>query len=205
MPTAGEEVSVVLAFKFSPNWLTPRTPKPDALIAVTVLDPEVSVGPFMVMLYPDPALVDAAICEDAMAVSVGEKSWLKLMAPLVAVAQSGTEAVVPTVPPVQKTRDSGMVPVRIICSFTEAVTLPVSMAVPVALVEANVEIRTKNVQLGAETPGLGLLSGQSVASGLVTVSNWYDNTVPAPILAAERVMYGAPLVVLTSVKPVAPV
>jgi hypothetical protein len=83
----------------------------------------------------------------AVAVSVGENSWLKLTAPLEAVAQSGTPAVVVTVPPVQNTKDSGIVPVRVICCAVEAVTVPVSVADPVVSVEAKVDIHTKKVQL----------------------------------------------------------
>jgi hypothetical protein len=149
-PTAGLEVVVVLAFKFVPNWLipcTPRSPVPVVVIPVIVFDPEVSVGPLIVMTYPDPAFVEAAIFDVAVAVSVGENSWLKLTAPLEAVAQSGTPAVVVTVPPVQNTSDSGIVPVRVICCAVEAVTVPVSVADPVVSVEAKVDIHTKNVQL----------------------------------------------------------
>ncbi len=90
-------------------------------------------------------MVLAAIWLVVEAVSVGENSWLKLMAPEVAVEQSGTPVVRPTVAPVQKTSDSGMVPSRTICSAVEAVTVPVSMAEPVLSVELKVEIRTKNV------------------------------------------------------------
>jgi hypothetical protein len=204
MPTAGVDVRVVFAFKLRPNWLVPRTPVVDELICVTVFEPDVSVGPFTVTEYPAPAFVDAAICDVDVAVSVGEKSWLNDIAPAVAVAQSGTPPLVLTVAPVQKTNDSGMVPVRTICSLTLALTVPVSMAEPVAFVAAKVEILTKNVQLGAETPGDGLFKGQSVASGLVMVNNWYVSAEAADIPAAVRVIYGAPLVVLTSVNPVAP-
>jgi len=80
----------------------------------TVLPPDVRVGPLTVILYPDPAFVDAAICDVAVAVSVGEKSWLNEIAPLVAVVQSGTVEVVEMVAPVQKTSDSGMVPLIMI-------------------------------------------------------------------------------------------
>ena len=81
-------------------------------------------------------MVEAAICDVAVAVSVGEKSWLKLMAPVVAVEQSGMPPVVTMVAPVQKTSDSGMVPVRVICVAVLAATTPVSIALPVVLVEA---------------------------------------------------------------------
>jgi hypothetical protein len=80
--------------------------------------------------------VEAAICEVAVAVSVGENSWLKLTIPLVAVAQSGTLEVVPTVRPVQKTSDSGMVPSSKIWVAVLAVTVPVSVAGPVVSIEA---------------------------------------------------------------------
>ena len=92
-------------------------------------------------------MVEAAIWDVAVAVSVGENNWLKLTAPLVAVEQSGTPLTVPTVPPVQKTNDSGMVPVRSILVAVLAVTVPVSVAPVVALVEVKVVIRTKKVQL----------------------------------------------------------
>jgi hypothetical protein len=105
-------------------------------MAAMVFDPDVSVGPSTVMLYPLVAFVEAAICEVAVAVSDGEKSWLKLTDPLVAVAQSGTPPVVPTVPPVQKMSDSGMIPLRTMAVAVLAVTDPVSIGEPVALVEA---------------------------------------------------------------------
>jgi hypothetical protein len=156
-PTAGFEVEVVLAFKLRPNWLKPWTPAVDTFIAVIVFEPEVSVGPLTVIEYPLPALVDAAICDSVVAVSVGENSWLKAIAPLVAVEQSGTPLVVVTVPPVQKTKDSGIVPVKVICWAVLAVTEPVSVAPPVTFVEAKLEILTKKVQLllaGEEPPQL---------------------------------------------------
>jgi hypothetical protein len=103
---------------------------------VIEFEPDVSVGPFTVILYPDPALVEAAIWEVVMDVSVGENRRSKLMAPVVAVEQSGTLLVVLTVPPVQKTRDSGMVPVRVICCAVLAVTTPLSPTVEVASVVA---------------------------------------------------------------------
>ena len=89
--------------------------------------------------------MEAAICEVAVAVSVGENSWLKLMAPLVAVEQSGTPTVVLTVAPVQNTNDSGIVPDKIIWVAVLAATVPVSVVPPVALVALKVEMRTKNV------------------------------------------------------------
>ena len=87
-------------------------------------------------------MVDAANCELAVAVSVGEKSWLKAMAPLVAVAQSGTPPVKEMVAPVQNTSDSGIVPVRTICVAVLAATEPVSTAPPDTFVETYVDIRT---------------------------------------------------------------
>jgi len=145
---AGVEVAVVFAFKFIPNWADPRTPRAAVPMAVMVLEPEVSVDPLTVMAYPEPALVEAAICEVAVAVSEGEKSWLKLTAPLVAVEQSGTPPVVLTVPPVQKMIDSGIIPVSTIAVAVLAVTEPVSIGEPVASVEAKVEIRTKKDWFG---------------------------------------------------------
>ena len=76
-------------------------------------------------------MVLAAICEVAVAVSVGEKSWLKLIVPEVALVQSGIPPVRPIDPPVQKMSDSGIVPVRTIGVAVLAVTVPVSTAVPV--------------------------------------------------------------------------
>jgi len=70
-PTAG----VVFALRFRPNCGVPRVlaaavpPMP-----VIVLEPEVRVVPLTVIIYPVVAFVEAAICEDAIAVSVGEKS-----------------------------------------------------------------------------------------------------------------------------------
>jgi hypothetical protein len=61
---------------------------------------------------------------------------------VVTVEQSGTPALVLTVPPVQKTKDSGMVPVKVICWEIVAATEPVSIAVPVVSVEAYEDIRT---------------------------------------------------------------
>jgi hypothetical protein len=75
-------------------------------------------------------------------VSVGENNWLKLIAPDVAVPQSGTLAVVLTLPPVQNTRDSGIVPVSVMGCAILAVTEPVSVALPVVSVEAYEDIRT---------------------------------------------------------------
>ena len=112
-------------------------------------------GPPRIAELTRSALVLAAILLMALAVSVGLKSWLKLITPLVAVAQSGTPAVLRISAPVQKTSDSGMTPVRTIFSFVAAVTVPASIGVPVAFVELYVEMRTKN--------------GPSV-SGLVTLS-----------------------------------
>ena len=125
----------------------------------------------------------AAIWEVAVAVSVGENNWLKLIEPLVAVLQSGTLDVVLTVPPVQKTRDSGMVPLRLIWVAVLAATVPVSVAPPVVSVLAKVDILTKKVQL--------LLCGvvppkQLLLSGLVTVESSYEELVATP-LATVRV------------------
>jgi hypothetical protein len=98
-------------------------------MAGIVLPPEVRVAPLTVIAYPAAAFVDAAICDVAVAVSVGENSWLKVTAPAVAEAQLTV-----TVAPVQKIRDSGMVPVSTIGSAVLAATLPVSIALPVAFV-----------------------------------------------------------------------
>ena len=94
------------------------------------------------MLYPAEALVEAAICEMAVAVSEGENSWLKLTEPLVAVEQSGTPPVVPTVPPVQKISDSGIVPVSEIWLAVLPATVPVSVDPVVAFVDVKVVMRT---------------------------------------------------------------
>ena len=76
-------------------------------------------------------MVLAAIWLVAMAVSVGLKSWLNVMSPGVAVEQSGTRlTLVNTSSPVQKTSDSGMVPVRSIGSAVLAVTVPLSIKAP---------------------------------------------------------------------------
>ena len=69
-----------------------------------------------------------------------------------------------------------------------AATVPVSVLVPVASVEAKVDTRTKKVSFSVV--------------GLVIVSNRYWAT-PGVITAVVRVKYGAPLVVLTIVNPVA--
>ena len=74
-------------------------------------------------------MVDAAICEVAYAVSVGENSWLKLTAPVVADVQSGTVLMAVIVVPTQNIRDSGMVPVSKICRTVAAAVVPASTAV----------------------------------------------------------------------------
>jgi hypothetical protein len=111
-------------------------------MAVTVLDPEVKVAPLTVILKPEPALVEAAICDVAVDVAVGENNEVKLTEPAVAVVQSGTPLVVPIVAPAQKTRDSGITPFSRICVAVLAATLPVSIAEPVVSVDENVEILT---------------------------------------------------------------
>jgi hypothetical protein len=142
------DVVVVFAFRFNPNWLVPRTPVAGELMAGIVLEPDVSVGPATVILYPKVAFVDAAICDVAVAVSVGEKSWLKLTVPLVAVLQSGIPAVVLTVAPVQKMSDSGIVPVRTMGLAVLAATVPLSVEPVVAVVDVKVVIRTKKAWFG---------------------------------------------------------
>jgi hypothetical protein len=114
-----------------------------------VFEPEVSVGPLTVIAKPAPALVEAAICEVVVAVSVGENNWLKLTVPGVAVAQSGKPETPfnPTVAPAQKTSDSGIVPSSIICVAVAAATVPWSIAVPEVSIEAKVDIQTKKVWL----------------------------------------------------------
>jgi hypothetical protein len=87
-------------------------------------------------------LVEAAICDTAVAVSDGEKGWLKLIDPLVAVEQSGMLAVVLIAPPVQNINDSGIYPDKLICVAVLAATVPVSVLLPVVSVDAYVEIRT---------------------------------------------------------------
>ena len=69
--------------------------------------------------------------------------------PAVAVEQSGTLDVVPTVAPVQKTKDSGIVPVKVIWLAVLAATEPLSVTDPVVSIDAYVVIRTKNVVLEA--------------------------------------------------------
>jgi len=117
-----------------PNWLVPRTPVVEEDMAVTVLEPEVKVVPFTVIVYPEPAFVEAASCDEAVAVEAGENNWLKLMAPLDAVEQSGTPPVLVIVPPEQKISDSGIVPVRIIWVAVDAPTVPLSVDPVVTLV-----------------------------------------------------------------------
>jgi hypothetical protein len=109
---------------------------------VTVLDPDVNVGPLTVTLYPEPAFVEAAICEVAVAVSVGENNWLKLTVPEVAVLQSGTPLVVKIWAPTQNTRDSGIIPLSTTWVAVLAATLPVSVEAPDVSIEAKVVIRT---------------------------------------------------------------
>jgi hypothetical protein len=111
-----------------------------------VLDPDVGTDPLTVITYPDAALVEAAIWDVAVAVSVGENNWLKVTAPEVAVEQSGIPAVVLTVAPVQKIRDSGIVPVRTIAVEVLTATEPASNAV-VQAASLYVVIRRKNVEL----------------------------------------------------------
>jgi hypothetical protein len=95
----------------------------------------------------------------AVEVSVGEKSWLNvILLEAVALLQSGMPPVRPTVAPVQKIKDSGIVPVRTIGLAVLAVTVPVSVALPVVSVEANVDMRTKKVELAVV--------------GFVTVISW---------------------------------
>ena len=72
----------------------------------------------------------AAICEVAYEVEVGENSWLKLTAPGVV-----TEQFAVTVSPVQKIRDSGIVPLSSIACAVLAVTVPASTAPVVASVD----------------------------------------------------------------------
>jgi len=86
-------------------------------------------------------LVEAANCDVDVAEVAGENNWLKLMIPEVAEAQLGIPARVVMVPPEQKMRDSGIVPVRTIWVAVLAATTPVSIALPVALLATNVEIR----------------------------------------------------------------
>ena len=142
VPTAGVETAPVFATRFIPNWLLPTAGTVGLAKAGMVVAPEVKVAPFTVITYPDKELVEAAICDVAVAAALGEKSWLKLMAPLVAVVQSGIPAVVLIVPPVQKIKDSGMVPVSAICVAVLAATVPVSVAPVVAFVDVNVVMRT---------------------------------------------------------------
>lgn len=74
-------------------------------------------------------MVLAAICDVAVAVALGENSWLKLTVPVVAVVQSGIPLVVLMVAAVQKISDSGMVPLTVISRAVLAATVPVSTGV----------------------------------------------------------------------------
>jgi hypothetical protein len=68
---------------------------------------------------------------------------------------------------VQNTKDSGIVPVNVICVAVLAFTVPVSVAEPVVSVEAKVDIHTKKVQLGVAGDG----RPQLAPLGLVTPSS----------------------------------
>jgi hypothetical protein len=83
-----------------------------------------------------------------------------------------------------------MIPVRTIWVDVLAVTVPLSIGEPVVSVEAYIDMRTKNDVF--------------VAAGFLTFNNWKVRAVEAVIAAAVRVIYGAALVVLFSVNPVAP-
>ena len=117
MPTKG----VVLALRFKPNWLVPMTLVVEEFMAVMVLAPEVKVLPLTVMTYPPVPLVEADIREVPVVVAVVLKRPKSTLDPAT-LAQS-----VPVIDvPVQKTRDSGMTPVRSICSEVEPTTAPAS-------------------------------------------------------------------------------
>jgi hypothetical protein len=67
VPTFG----VALSRKFKPNWLLPCVEAVWAASAVIVLEPEVSVVPLTVILYPLPALVEIPICDVPLPVVLG--------------------------------------------------------------------------------------------------------------------------------------
>jgi hypothetical protein len=184
----GNEAAAVTVFarRFIPNSLVPTFGVPCVALPGIVLAPDVSVGPFTVITYPVAAFVLAAICEVAVAVSVGLNNWLNEISPDVELVQ-----LMLTVAPVQKMIDSGMIPVRTICVAVLAVTTPLSTGPVEPSVPVYVVIRTKNDVL--------------VADGLVTLSSLYVTACGPVIFDAVRVIYGAPLVVLTKEKPVAPV
>lgn len=156
-------------------------------IAGIVLPPDVSVAPLTVITYPEVALVLAAICDVAVAVAVGEKSWLKSTAPSVAVVQSGMPPpVVPIVSAVQNTSDSGMVPLTVITRAVLAATVPVSTGVAHASSEY-VVMRRKKVSL--------------MLFGFSTLPN---TTVWAPVGAAELPVFfrrSEPAVAVFTVQP----
>jgi hypothetical protein len=130
-PTATVEVVVVLSTRFIPNCPVPLVPAAAEAIAGMVFAPDDSVVPFTVMAYPEPAFLQPAICDVAVAESTGEKSWLNAIVPAVVVVQFAL-----TVAPVQKIKDSGMIPVSTIGSAVLAVTVPVSIGLPVVSVLA---------------------------------------------------------------------
>ena len=131
--------------------------------------------------------MEAAICEVAVAVSVGENNWLKLTAPAVAVVQSGIPSVVLTVAPVQKIRDSGIVPVKTMAVDVLTATIPVSSCVVQAASE-NVLICTKNAELVV----LGFVT-------LVKLTNW----LPLEAVALEAfTIRSEPAVAVLAVQPV---
>lgn len=141
-PTAGVETAIVFVAKFIPNWLLPTAGTVALANAGIVVAPDVIVVPFTVITYPESEFVLAAICDEAVAAAVGENNWLKVIAPLVAVEQSGMPEVELIVAPVQKMRDSGIVPVRVIWFAVAAATVPVSVEPVLALVDVKVVIRT---------------------------------------------------------------
>ena len=113
----------------------------------------------------------AAIWDVAMAVSEGENNWLKLILPVPAVVQSGMPLTAVIVDPVQKMIDSGIIPLSTICVAVLAVTVPLSIGLPVVSVEANVEMRVKKLVF--------------VADGFTTPSS-RRVTTPPPYEAATR-------------------
>lgn len=111
---------------------------------------------------------------------------MKLTAPAVAVVQSGIPSVVLTVAPVQKIRDSGIVPVRTMAVDVLTATIPVSSCVVQAASE-NVLICTKNAEL--------------VVLGLVTLEK-LTNWLPLEAVAFEAfTIRSEPGVAVLAVQP----
>jgi hypothetical protein len=120
----------VLSRTFVPNWLVPVVDvqlgaQPAEFadcvpIAAIVFKPLVSVVPFIVIAYPDPALVLALITLVPVLVPVGEKVPRSTLDP---VMLPQFEPDVPT----QNTSDSGITPVTVTCWAVESAIPPKSV------------------------------------------------------------------------------